>query len=215
MEYPIFYSIINQIESGLTSKNVKLNTFKTWREDRINATGLEIGIDVSDESNVIKEITINFDWDRFRETYLARELEGLGEHPMLQDENLKSVTASPKIDVELSWNFDVQKLRVDSSGNDAVRPMAQTRSWMKSLSRNVNNLLAEEECTTRWHLQIEGTNEQNELSKVTLISYFQYSLQDIKSLNEILSTVKYRVRQLMIKSNKVCQLSDNTLKNVA
>src|SRR5699024_1203802 len=128
---------------------------------------------------------------------------------------LKSVTASPKIDVELSWIFDVQKLRLNTPPQDTINPMAHTRSWMNTLSQKVNKLLAEEQCTTRWHLEIEGTSEQNQLSMVTLISYFQYPLQGLKSLNEILSTVKYRVRKLMIKSNKVCHLSDNTLKNVA
>lgn len=215
MKYPIFNSIINQIDQELNRKDVELKTFKTWREDRINATGLEIAINVSDQSNVIREITINFDWDRFRETYLAHELDGLGEHPMLQDENLKSVTASPKIDVELSWIFDVRKLRVQATGQDTLKPMQHTQAWMNDLSQEVNELVAEERCTTRWHLEIEGNTEKNQLSMVTLISYFQYSLDELTALNDVLSTVKYRVRELMVKSNKVCQLSDNTLRNVA
>lgn len=215
MEYPIFNSIRNQIERELTRKDLTLKKFKTWHEDRINATGLEITIDVSNQNSIVREISINFDWDRFRESYLAQHLNGLAEHPLLQEENLKSVTAFPKIDVELSWIFDDQKTYLYSANPEETKQMPHTQNWMQALSKKVTSLLAEEECITRWHLEMEGDMDPSQLSRIMLISYFRYSLQDLKSLNDVLSTVKYSVRTLMIKSNKVCQLSDDTLKDVA
>jgi hypothetical protein len=215
MEYPIFNSITNQIERELTQKDVRLKKFKTWHEDRINATGLEIVIDISNQDSIVQEISINFDWDRFRESYLAQNLKGLAEHPLLQDENLKSVTASPKIDVELSWIFDEQKIHLNSSATESINLMSPNQSWMQNLSKEVTSFLAEEDCITRWHIEMEGSIDPNQLSRIMLISYFQYPLQDLGTLNNVLNTVKYRVRTLMIKSNKVCQLSDKTLKNVA
>jgi hypothetical protein len=215
MEYPIFNSIINQIESELTQKSVALKKFKTWREDRINATGLEIAIDANNQNGIVKEISINFDWDRFRESYLAQHLKGLAEHPLLQDETLKSVTASPKIDVELNWIFDDQQMLLRPTDREAIKLMPHTQTRMQNLSKTVTSLLAEEECITRWRLEMEGHIDPDKLSRIMLASYFQYSLQDLESLNDVLAAVKYRVRTLMIKSNKVCQLSDETLKNVA
>jgi hypothetical protein len=215
MEYPIFNSMTNQIERELTQKDLILKKFKTWREDRINAAGLEIAIDVSHLNSIVKEISINFDWDRFRESYLAQHLKGLAEHRLLQDETLKSVTASPKIDVELNWIFDDQKIHFPSTNPEAVKLMPHSKNRMQTLSKKVTSFLAEEECTTRWHLEMEGNSDPNRLSRITLVSYFQYPLQGLENLNSVLSTVKYRVRTLMIKSNKVCQLSDEILKNVA
>jgi hypothetical protein len=215
MTYPIFNSIVNKIENELTQKGLTLKVFKTWHEDRINATGLEIMIDASEQNNYIKGISINFDWDRFREYNLARQLEGLAEHPMLQDKDLKSVTVSPKIDIELCWVFDEQKAQAIPPDAFYAEPPENAGEWMKALSREVNELLAEDDIITRWHFEIEGSIEHKHLSAISLISYFQYSLTELKSLNEVHAYVKKRVRELMVKSQKVRRLSDNTLQKVA
>jgi hypothetical protein len=215
MTYPIFDSIVNKIENELVQKDLKLKVFKKWREDRINATGLEIMIDASDQNNYIKGVSINFDWDRFREYNLARQLEGLGEHPILQDEKLKSVTVSPKIDIEMSWIFDEQKTQAIPPDAFYAEPPENAGEWMKALSREVNELLAEDDIITRWHFEIEGSIEHKYLTAISLISYFQYSLTELKSLNEVHAYVKKRIRELMVKSQKVRRLSDNTLQKVA
>ncbi len=212
MSYPIFNSFINQIENELKGKDLQLKTFKTWNEDRINATGLEIIIDVSEQNNFIKEVCINFDWDRFREAVLAQQLEGLGEHPMLQEKNLKSVTVSPKIDIEMSWIFDEDKSQIALPHSTQL---SGTVKWMEEINSQVNDLLAEDDIITRWHIEMEGGPDQKRFSAVSLISYFQYSLTHLKSLNESHEFVKKRVHELMIKSKKVRYTSDHTLENVA
>ena len=215
MTYPIFNSFINQIENELTKKDLNLKTFKTWHEDRINATGLEIIIDKRNENNFIKEVCINFDWDRFRETVLAQQLDGLGEHPMLQDKNLKSVTVSPKIDIEMSWIFDETKSEIGIHHSSEANRLQKAGQWMTTISKEVNELLAEDDIITRWHLEMEGNAEHKHLTAAALISYFQYSLIELRSLNEANAFVKDRVRDLMLKSEKVRRISDNTLKTVA
>src|SRR5690625_628314 len=103
MTYPIFNSVINRIEDDLHNRNITINTFRTWNEDRINATGLEIEIDLSQSSDFMKALSINLDWDRFRETVLARQLKGMQEHPFLQEGHMVSTSISPVIDIEMNW----------------------------------------------------------------------------------------------------------------
>lgn len=215
MNYPIFNSFVNQIENDLTNKDVNIKTFKTWHEDRINAAGLEIIIDVSNKQHYIKEVCINFDWDRFRETVLAQQLDGLGEHPMLQEKKLKSVTVTPKIDVEMSWVFDEQQSEIALPGAEGTKRLERAGEWMERISIKVNDLLAEDDIITRWHIEMEGSAEHKYLSAVSLISYFQYSLTSLTSLNEAHKFIKNRIHDLMIKAQKVRQISDQTLKNVA
>lgn len=215
MNYPIFNSFVNQIENELTNKDLNIKTFRTWHEDRINAAGLEIVIDVSDQNNFIKALSFNFDWDRFRETVLAQQLDGLGAHPMLQEKQLKSVTVSPKIDIEMCWIFDEQKSQIalpQATGPDRLKHAGE---WMEEISTQVNELLADDDIITRWHIEVEGSTDHKQLSVVYLISYFQYSLTELKSLNEAHDFVRTLIRDLMVKSQRVRQISDRTLQNVA
>jgi hypothetical protein len=215
MTYPIFNSFINQIKNELNDKKVKIKTFRTWDENRINATGLEILIDVSNQNNFIKEVSINFDWDRFRETVLAQQLKGLQEHPMLQEKNLKSVTISPKIDIEMSWIFDEEKHQIALPNSSETERLEFASEWMGEISNQVNKLLAEDNIITRWHIEVEGNHKGKKLSKVSLISYFQYSLTDLKSLNEAHQFINKRLHELLIKSKKIRQVSDKTLESAA
>ncbi len=215
MTYPIFNSFVNRIQNELESREIAIKTFKTWHEDRINATGLEILIDIQTTNNFIKEVAINFDWDRFRETALATQLEGLGEHPMLQEENLKSVSVTPKIDVEVSWIFDEQKsqiARFDASENDRLK---QAGNWMKSINKKVNALLRDDEIITRWHLELEGNGSGKHISLIWLISYFQYSFSHLKTLNEAHQFISKQLESLLVTSKRVREISDNTVENAA
>ena len=215
MTYPIFNSFINQIENKLTEKDIKIISFKTWHEDHINAAGLQIRIDVSDQDNFIKEVAINFDWDRFRETVLAQQLDGLQEHPMLQGKNLKSITVSPKIDVEVSWIFDQQNHQITLPNKHEKDQLEAASNWMQSINKQVNALLADDNIITRWHIEVEGNHEEKHLSSVNLISYFQYSLTDLKSLNEAHEFINNQLRDLLIKSQKVRQISNQELESAA
>lgn len=215
MTYPIFNSFVNQIENELNSKDIKITSLKTWNEDRINATGLQINIDVSSQDNFIKEVSINFDWDRFRETVLAQQLKGLQEHPMLQEKNLKSITIQPKIDVEISWIFDEKKHQIALPDDSEKKRLDAASEWMQEISKQVNELLSDDNIITRWHIEVEGNHKGKHLTSVSLISYFQYSLTDLKSLNEVHDFINEQLHDLLIKSKKVRQISDNTLEVAA
>ncbi len=215
MTYPIFNSFVNQIQNELENRNINIKKFKTWHEDRINATGLEILIDVQTANNFIKEVDINFDWDRFRETALAAQLEGLGEHPMLQKENLKSISISPKIDVEVNWIFDEQRQEIMLIDASESARLERASSWMQTISKQVSELYKDDEIITRWHIELEGNGSGKHLSMVSLISYFQYSFSHLKSLNETHQFINKQLEKLLVKSKKVREISDLAVGNAA
>lgn len=215
MTYPIFNSVVNRIESDLQSRDISINTFRTWEEDRINATGLEIEIDLSGTSDFIKALSINLDWDRFRETVLAKQLEGMEEHPFLQEENMVSTSVSPGIDIEITWIFDEKAPHSELAAHNGHHHAEAAGMWMEEINQEINALLADDDIITRWHVEIEGTQKGKYLSAVNLISYFQYTFEDLQSLNDIHDFVLSILQELLIKSNRVIQLSGHILKNQA
>jgi hypothetical protein len=158
MTYPIFHSVANCIESELEKRDINIKTFKSWNEDRINATGLEIVIDLTDKSHYLKALSFNFDWDRFRETVLARQLEGMEEHPFLQEEHMVSTSISPVIDIEVTWIFDEQKSQPGINANNGNHRLETASKWMEQISSDVNKLLAEDDIITRWQIDVEGVD---------------------------------------------------------
>lgn len=215
MTYPIFNSVINRIENELNDRDIIIKTFKTWNEDRINATGLEIVIDISKKSHFLKSLSINFDWDRFRETVLARQLNGMEEHPFLQEENMVSTSIAPIIDIEVTWVFDEKECQPQISSRNESSRLDKASTWMEQISKEVNDFLAEDDIITRWHVEVEGDEKGKYLSAINLISYFQYTLEDLKSLNAVHTFVSGRLEDLLLKSNKVLKLADKTLKSEA
>lgn len=215
MTYPIFHSVVNRIESVLNKRDVAIKTFRTWNEDRINATGLEIVIDLHNETNYLNALSINFDWDRFRETVLARQLEGMEEHPFLQEENEVQTSISPIIDIEVTWHYDVEQSKPYAKLNKSYDQLEASGKWMEDISVKVNDLLADDDIITRWHVEIEGDEDGKYLSAANLISYFQYTLTDLKTLNEVHSFIEQRLRNLLVKSRKVMSVSEKTLSEVA
>lgn len=215
MTYPIFNSVVNRIENELNKREVKIKTFKTWNEDRINATGLEILIDLSGRSHYLDAFSINLDWDRFRETVLARQLDGMDEHPFLQEENMVSTSISPIIDIEICWHFDEKESQPPIDDKNGIRRIEAASKWMEKISKKVNDLLADDDIITRWHVEVEGDEYGKYLAAISLISYFQYTLSDLTSLNEVHDFVTGRLEELLMKSNRVLKIADNTLKSEA
>lgn len=215
MENPIFNSIINRIRSELNKRNIPIKQFRTWDEDRINASGLELIIDLQPSSDYIKELMINFDWDRFREIALARQLDGMEEHPLLSVKGWDPSPVEPLIDIEVVWKFDekkTQELVPTKVGNTRLEAASE---WMEKVSQEVNELLLSDDIITRWHIEVEGDKYGRYLSAINLISYFQYSLSDLKSLNEVHQYISRKIQHLLFKTNKVIKLSDNTITSVA
>ena len=211
MHYPIFNSIVNTIESQLEKRGIKTKEFRTWEDNKIHATGLELKISMSDASDYMKSLSINFDWDSFRETSMAKELEGMESHPFLKVETLTKSTLKPTIDVEMSWLFDIETCQPEIPGEAGNYRIEHASKWMESISKNVNELLADDDIITRWHIEIDGDENGRYLSAINLISYFQYELITPKSLNEVQHLVSRKLHDLLLKANKVIFSSNKIL----
>ncbi len=105
MHYPIFKSIVNTVDTQLDKRGISSRKFKTWEDNKINAIGLELIIDLEKTSDFMKSLSINFDWDSFRETTVARQLTGMEEHPFLKIERLSKTPVQPTIDIEIGLAF--------------------------------------------------------------------------------------------------------------
>jgi hypothetical protein len=211
MQYPIFNSITNTVDINLERRGISTELFKTWENSKINATGLELEINLSNISNYLRSLSINYDWDSFREASLAKKLIGMEDHPFLKIDKLKNTKITPTIDVEIAWFFDeelCQPINPDKNGNYRVE---NASLWMESVSKDVNELLAEDNIITRWHVEIEGDQNGKYLSAINLISYFQYEFDSPSSLNEVNQFVSRRLQDLLFKANKVINISDKIL----
>jgi len=215
MVYPIFDSIANGIETELQQRNISTTHFKKWNEDTINATGLEIEIPISHVSNYLKALKINFDWDLFREKALARQLEGMEKHPLLQKEDNHVSGVNPVIDIEVLWQFDESETQEIVPSKVGRQRLDAASEWMDQVSKNVNILLSADDIITRWHFEVEGDEYGRYLSIIHLLSYFQYSFEGLNHLNEVHNYVNRRLQHLLYKINRVTKLADQTIKEVA
>lgn len=87
MHYPIFKSIVNTVQTQLDKRGIQSNKFKTWEDSKINAIGLELEVNLSKNSSFVNALSINFDWDSFRETQVARSLDVCMNIPFLKLKN--------------------------------------------------------------------------------------------------------------------------------
>jgi len=215
MQYPIFLSVVNKINGSLTKRNINVIKFKTWEESKINAAGLEIVIDLNDSTNYLKQLNINFDWDRFREAILANQLNGTNDHPMLKQKHLTNSNIKPTIDVEMVWHFDVKSSQPLPSNGDSNFRIQRAGEWMSNVSKEVNEFLASDEIITRWHLEIDGDEDGKYLSAINLISYFQFVMEDHKSLLEVHNYVERKLTHLLYKANRIIKIADKSVASVA
>lgn len=215
MQYPIFQSVVNKINSLLNKRNINVVKFKTWEESRINAAGLEIVIDLKDSTNHLKKLDINFDWDSFREANLANQLNGTDKHPMLKEKHLTEVNISPAIDVELVWHFDERKSQPMKTNGDTNYRIEKASEWMDRVSKEVNELLISDDIITRWHLEIDGDSHGKYLTAINLISYFQFTMTDLESLNEVNEFVSRKLTHLLYKANRIIKIADSSVSVVA
>ncbi|SMO54374.1 hypothetical protein [Gracilimonas mengyeensis] len=211
MHYPIFNSIVNTVETQLGKRKVKTTKFRTWEDNKIHATGLELLIDLQNNSEFMDSLSINFDWDSFRETSMAKELDGMKNHPFLKIEALTKSSVTPTIDVEMSWLFDIEQCQPEIPGQTGNYRIEKASQWMEAISNQVNELLAEDDIITRWHIEIDGDKNGRYLSAINLISYFQYNLSEPRSLNEVQQLVSRRLHELLRKANKVISVSNSIL----
>ncbi|MEX2585141.1 MAG: hypothetical protein WD315_02030 [Balneolaceae bacterium] len=204
---------MNKIKSSLNRSKITISRFKLWEETQINATGLEIWIDLSDSTEYLRGVSINFDWDRFRETRIAQQLDGTEKHPLLKSTHLLETKVEPVLDIEVVWYFDEERCQPDSdqSGENNNYRIDVASRWMEEASRQVNELLSSDEIITRWHIEIEGDEKGRFLTAINLISYFQYKLSDLHSLNGVHLYIEQRIRDLLFKINRVIRITDSTV----
>lgn len=211
MEYPIFQSIVNKINDSLNKRNINVTTFKTWEESKINATGLEIFIDLKDSTHHLNSLSINFDWDRFREASLAKQLSGTGSHPVLQSDTFAGSKVDPVIDIEVTWHFREDRCQPAHTNGDSNYRIQKASEWMDQASSKVNELLMTDDIITRWHLEIDGDQHGKYLKAINLISYFQYTFDGRKSLCEVHEFVDRKLTHILYKAKRVITIVDKTV----
>ncbi|MEX0722023.1 MAG: hypothetical protein WD059_15205 [Balneolaceae bacterium] len=211
MQYPIFSSIVNTVETQLGKRGVTTNRFRIWEDNKIHATGLELIIELNKVSSFMHSLSINFDWDSFREATIAKDLKGMEEHPFLKIKTLTRSTVKPVIDVEMSWLFDIDKCQPEVPGESGNYRIEKASRWMEAITKEVNEFLADDDLITRWHIEIDGDESGKYLSAINLISYFQYELDSPNSLNEVQHLVGRKLHDLLLKANKVIFMSDKVL----
>lgn len=211
MQYPIFQSVVNKINSSLNQRNINVVKFKTWKEAKINAAGLEIVIDLSDSTNHLTHLSINFDWDSFREVNLANRLSGTDGHPMLKAKHLTEVSVVPSIDIEIVWHFDVDRCQPKPGNGGEDYRIQMASEWMDSVSKKVNELLISDDIITRWHIEIDGDRHGKYLTAINLISYFQFSIGELESLNEVHEYIGRKLAHLLYKANRIIKIADDSI----
>ena len=214
MQYPIFTSIINSIDARMRKRGITAKKFKTWEDKRINASGLEILIDLTKISSYIASLSINFDWDSFREAKMANQLDGMQNHPILKLESVTEVPVPPVIDVEMTWLFDIDSCQPEVPDATGNYRLDNAGIWMDSINKQINDILAEDDIITRWHVEVDGDVNGKYLSSINLISYFQYSLDDLDNLPAVQTYVNRRLQDLFLKANKVINQADQILQDV-
>ena len=211
MQYPIFQSVVNKINSSLNQRNINVVKFKTWEEAKINAAGLEIVIDLKNSTNHLTNLAINFDWDSFREANLANRLSGTDGHPMLKAKHLTEVSVVPSIDIEIVWHFDVERCQPQPGNGGEDYRIQMASEWMDRVSKRVNELLISDDIITRWHLEIDGDQHGKYLTAINLISYFQFTIGELESLNDVHEYVGRKLAHLLYKANRIIKIADESI----
>lgn len=208
MDYPIFNSIINHIQEELNRRELPIQQFKKWQEQAINASGLEISINLSEITPFINLVEINLDWDKFREIRLAKQLKGMEQHPLLKNSSLPEANIDPNIDVEITWHFNEQMVLDEELTGEEHGKIETASHWMQGVNQHLQNFMPEDNLTNRWHVEIEGSEDDKYISDMNLISYLQYCLADEHELNDIHKIVTKKIQQLLVLTNKVVEVAE-------
>lgn len=222
MEYPIFNSIITIIEAELNKRDITPVRFKVWQDNTLHATGLEIGLKMSDGGSGVKEITINFDWDTFREAKLAATLKGMEQHPLLKRKQLRESKADLTLDIETAWHFDEKQILGSSSEEDCNlckveaaeatddARTAYASAWMHALNLEIARFLPQENIISRWHLEVEGDLHGKYVSDMSLLAYHQFPLYAMKHLAEVHSQIRISLQKILSRVLRMLSLASRT-----
>ncbi len=216
MKYPIFNTFINRIKSDLNRKNIEPAAFNVWTDETINATGLEIKIDLTGVSEHVRDVTINFDWDKFREINCARQLPGMEKHPLLTTNILvEHSSVLPGMDVEVTWNLRPDVILNEKSEVADADRIERASVWMDTINKRIHDTLPADYIISRWHIEVDGDTVGRYLSTMSLISYFQFTLNQMTDLNQILEFISKKLQLILIRSNRIIQIAESSLKSIA
>lgn len=215
MNYPIFSAIVNQMETRLSRRAINIDQFRVWNEDKINATGLEIGVNLGSRSNHVQRLVINLDWDKFREASLARQLPGMDKHPLLKDTIFNRNSVNPYLDVETIWYFDEQVLYRKLKSQVGNRRMEAASHWMEFINAELKRVQPDENLITRWHMEIEGDINGRYVTDMSLISYLQYNLDSFQSLNDIHAHLEKNIQLILQRTNVIMKIASRTMEKAA
>src|SRR5690625_6868806 len=82
-------------------------------------------------------------------------------------------------------------------------------------SKRVNELLLSDDIIIRWHIEIDGDENGIYLTAINLLSYFQFPVGDLKSLNEVQNYVSRKLAHLLSRANRVIKVADKSVVVVA
>lgn len=215
MQYPIFKSIVNRIESSLAERKIAIASIRSWDEEKINATGLEIMFDLTEDSPWLDHLRIHFDWDSFRERRLAKQLKGTGNHPFLSIPFLKSDSVAPVLDVELSWSFNTSLFQDPSRPEASLGQIETASRWMDEINTKLKERFTARNLLSRWHIEVEGNETGRILTCAELITYFQFSLEHLHTLQHVHTIIDRRLVQLLFVSRKVVESAAETMPGYA
>ncbi len=215
MNYPIFSAIVNQMETRLSRRAINIDQFRVWNEDKINATGLEIGVSLGNRSNHVQRLVINLDWDKFREASLARQLPGMDKHPLSKDPVFNRHSVNPYLDVETIWYFDEQTLYRKLKSQVGNRRTEAASHWMEFINAELKRVLTDENLITRWHMEIEGDINGRYVTDMSLISYLQYDLDSFQSLNDIHAHLEKNIQLILQRTDVIMKIASRTMEKAA
>jgi len=210
MKYPIFDSIIKNIKNEITKRGIIPTKFKVWKESTIQATGLELSLDIHGHTSGIKEITINFDWDSFREAKLAHRMKGMKRHPLLKRQDLLDSKVALTLDIETAWHFDEKQIINLPGAEDADARIKYASEWMRALNNEISTLAPLEKSINRWHIEVDGDKHGKFVSALSLLTYQQYSLDDIDELSKVHAKVSAKLQGILSRSLRILELAGRT-----
>ncbi|MCH8567857.1 MAG: hypothetical protein LAT67_06325 [Balneolales bacterium] len=210
MKYPIFDSIVNHINNEISKRGIKPDTFRVWTDKVIKATGLEIVLKLKNHKSGIESITINFDWDMFREAKLADRLSGMDKHPLNGKDIFTNTRAIQAIDIETSWNFDEKAVMNNAEGQNPDSRIDYTSNWINALNAEISEKISIDGIINRWHLEIEGDANGKYVSSMCLLMYQQLILDNCRDLADIHKLTELKIQKILSKSLRLLDLASRT-----
>jgi hypothetical protein len=137
-------------------------------------------------------------------------------HPLLVKSGAtEEFSVTPSMDVEVTWNLNPNSVLNDSNGRADTDRIERASNWMDSINKRVHETLPADYIISRWHIEVDGDTVGRYLSNMSLISYFQFTLNHMSELNNILDFISKRLQLILVRSNRIIQIAESSLRTVA